>query len=56
MEELGIANSTTYADDEEGKKYISSMEDVTEEMIYEEILTYINENPDNELNMILENL
>lgn len=56
MEELGIANSTTYADDEEGKKYISSMEDVTEEMIYEEILTYVNENPDNELNMILEKI
>lgn len=56
MEELGIANSTTYIDDEEGQKYISSLEDVTEEMIYEEILTYINEHPDNALNRILEHV
>jgi len=56
MEELGIAGSTTYGDDEEGQKYISSLEDVTEEMIYEEILTYINEHPDNALNMILEHV
>ena len=56
MEELGIANSATYIDDEEGQKYISSLEDVTEEMIYEEILTYINEHPDNALNRILEHV
>lgn len=56
MEEIGIANSTTYIDDEEGQKYINSLEEVTEEMIYEEILTYINEHPDNELNMILEHI
>jgi hypothetical protein len=54
MEELGIANSSSYADDEEGKEFISGREEVTEEMIYEEILTYINDNPDNELNKILE--
>ena len=56
MQELGIANSTTYADDEEGRQYISSLEDVTEEMIYEEILTYINDHPDNELKMILDHV
>ena len=56
MEELGIANSTTYIDDEEGQKYISSLEDVTEEMIYEEILTYINEHRDNALDMVLEHV
>ena len=56
MEELGIANSATYIDDKEGRKYISSPEDVTEEMIYEEILTYINEHPDNALNRILEHV
>ena len=54
MEDLGIANPDSYADDEEGKEYISSLGNVTEEMIYEEILTYINDNPDNELKMILE--
>ena len=56
MEEIGIANSTTYFDDEEGRKYIDSLDEVTEEMIYEEILTYINEHPDNALNMILEHV
>ena len=56
MEEIGIANSTSYIDDEEGQKYINSLEEVTEEMIYEEILTYINEHPDNTLNMILEHV
>ena len=56
MEEIGIANSTTYFDDAEGQKYINSLEEVTEEMIYEEVLTYINEHPDNELNMILEHI
>ena len=54
MEDLGIANSDSYADDEEGREYISSLGNVTEEMIYEEILTYINNNPDNELKMILD--
>lgn len=56
MEEIGIANSTTYFDDEEGRKYIDSLDEVTEEMLYEEILTYINEHPDNALNMILEHV
>lgn len=56
MEEIGIANSTTYFDDEEGRKYIDSLDEVTEEMIYKEILTYINEHPDNALNMILEHV
>ena len=56
MEEIGIANSTTFFDDEEGQKYIDSLEEVTEEMIYEEILTYINEHPDNSLNMVLEHV
>lgn len=56
MEKIGIANSATYIEDEEGQKYINSLEDVTEEMIYEEILTYINNHPDNALNMILEHV
>ena len=56
MEEIGIANSTSFFDDEEGQKYINSLEKGTEEMIYEEILTYINEHPDNALNMILEHV
>ena len=54
MEKIGIANSTTYRDDAEGQKYIREFDKVTEEMIYEEILRYVNENPDNELNAILD--
>lgn len=53
MEEFGIANSDSYAEDLEGQAYISGIGEVTEEMIYEEILRYVNENPDNELNEIL---
>ncbi len=54
MEDIGIANSTTYIDDEEGQRYISSLGEVTEEMINKEILTYINEHPDIELSNILD--
>lgn len=54
MEELGIANSTSVSDDEEGKRYIESIDDVTEEMILEEILRYVDENRDNGLSMVLE--
>ena len=53
MEELGIACPSSYADDVEGQEYIESLKEVTEEMIYEEILTYIDDNPDNKLKMIL---
>jgi hypothetical protein len=56
MEQLGIANSVTYAEDEEGRQYIDSIGDVTEEMILEEVLCYINENPDNELDMVLQHV
>ena len=41
MEELGIDNSTTYDDDAEGQIYINDIGSVTEEMIYREIMTYI---------------
>ena len=41
MEELGIANSTSYTDDAEGKRYIESLGEVTEDMIRAEILNYI---------------
>ena len=54
MEKLGIANSDSYTGDAEGQAYISGLPEVTEEMIYEEILCYVNDNPDNELNKILE--
>lgn len=43
MEELGIDNSSSVSDDVEGLMYISSLSDVTEEMIYYEILRYVNE-------------
>ena len=56
MEQLGIDNSSTYAEDEEGRKYIDSFGEVTEEMILEEVLRYVNENPDNELNVILQHV
>lgn len=45
MEELGIANSTSYADDEEGQRYIGGLGEITEEMIEEEISKYLRENP-----------
>ena len=54
MEELGIANPDSYADDAEGQAYIDSIGEVTEEMIYEEILRYVSEVQDNELSEILE--
>lgn len=54
MEELGIANSESVASDDEGKAYIDSIGEITEEMILEEVLRYVNENPDNELEQILE--
>ena len=54
METLGIANSTSYIDDAEGQEYISNIGEVTEEMIYEEVLRYVSENPENELSEILE--
>ena len=53
MKTLGIANSHTVAEDKEGMAYISGIKNVTEEMIYEEILSYVNDNPDNELEQIL---
>ena len=54
MAELGIANSETFINDAEGQEYIKGIGDVTEEMIYEEVLRYVNDNPDNELDEILE--
>lgn len=42
MGSLGIARSGTVEDDAEGLEYIRSIGEVTEEMIYEEILRYIN--------------
>ena len=54
MEELGIANSTSVSDDAAGQEYISSISDVTEEMIHEEVLRYINENPAEDLAEMLE--
>lgn len=56
MNDFGIANSTSVSDDKEGLAYIAGINDVTEEMVYEEVLRYINENPDNELNWILEHI
>ncbi len=53
MEMLGIAYSSSVAEDREGISYISGIGDVTEEMILEEILRYVNDKPDNELEWIL---
>ena len=53
MAELGIAKSARAADDVEGMAYIASIGEVTEEMIYAEILRYVRDHPDNELEEIL---
>ena len=53
MKLLGIDHSADLTEDAEGMEYVNNIGDVTEEMLLEEILTYINENPDNELEMIL---
>ena len=53
MRLLGIDHSADLTEDTEGMEYVNSIGDITEEMLLEEILTYINENPDNELEMIL---
>lgn len=54
MRELGIANSSSVSEDAEGRTFMAGISDVTEEMIYREILEYINENRENELNEIIE--
>ncbi len=41
MEELGIANSSSVADDEEGAAYMAQFNEVTEEMINAELIEYI---------------
>ncbi len=56
MKDIGIANSASVSADARGIEYITGFSEVTEEMIFEEILTYVNSNPDNELNMILEHM
>lgn len=53
MRSMGIDHSADLTEDAEGMEYVNNIGDVTEEMLLEEILTYINENPDNELEMIL---
>lgn len=54
IEDLGIAYPSSVEDDREGQEYINSFDNVTEEMIYEEILRYVNNNPGNELEEILD--
>lgn len=54
MQELGIMNSSSVSEDSEGHAFMAGIPNVTEEMIYREILEYINENRENELNGILE--
>ena len=54
MKELGIDNSETYTEDAEGQEYISSYDDVTEEMIHDEVLAYIRNNPDSALRIIMQ--
>ena len=54
MKELGIDNSETYTEDIEGQKYISSFGDVTEEMLQEELLEYVRNDPGNALRIIIQ--
>ena len=54
MKELGIDNSETCTEDAEGQEYIRSFSEVTEEMIQEELLAYIRNNPDSALGVIMQ--
>ena len=54
MRDLGIDHSSSAADDPEGMEYLARFWNVSEEMVFEEILRYVNDNPENELNEILE--
>ena len=53
MRALGIDRSDTVQADKAGLEYIQSLGEVTEEMLYEEILRYVDENRDNALEMVL---
>lgn len=54
MEELDIARPGTIAGDAEGLAYCAALGPVTEAMVLEEILCYIDENRDNALGLALE--
>ncbi len=54
MKDLGIDKPTIETIDPEGVAYIESLGEITEETIFEEILRYVNECPENELNWVLE--
>lgn len=54
MRDLGIANSTSVSDDVAGSEYISGLGEITEEMILEEILSYVNDHHENALKQVLQ--
>ena len=54
IKELVIDNSETCIKDADGQEYISSFRDVPEEMIQEELLAYIRNNPDSALGVIMQ--
>ena len=54
IKEFGIDNSETYTEDAEGQEYISNYNDVTEEMIQDELLTYVRNDPDCALRIIMQ--
>lgn len=54
MEQFGIARSGTVEEDSEGLEYISSIGEVTEDKIYEEILRYVNTISSDELEKLLD--
>ncbi len=56
MKELNIARTGTIVEDAEGRAYCAFIEPVTEEMLLEEILRYIDENRDNALGLALEHM
>lgn len=53
MHDFGIDSSYDVTQDKEGMDYISRIGDVTEEMILLEVLKYVNDNRDNELNNLM---
>ena len=53
MAELGIDHTGTVSEDTEGREYIESFGEVSEEEIFKEILSYVNGLPQSELNKLI---
>ena len=56
MRDLGIDNSSSVDDDAAGRALFAGYGEISEELLLEEILTYIDENRDNALGLVLQRL